>query len=174
MAYKVRMPKVDANVDEGTVGTWFVDEGDRVKCGDQLVEIITDKATFQVESEFEGCFRRKVAPEKSVLPVGYVLGLITANNTDTLPDVDEENRRIMQEYRGQMLFGGGEDTDETAQTDSESAEDQTADVRGEVRATPVARRVAREHGIDVADVAPRAEGIIRKEDVDTHLRDKKK
>lgn len=172
MAYKVRMPKVDANVDEGTVGTWFVDEGDRVKCGEQLVEIITDKATFEVESELEGCFRRKVAPEKSVLPVGYIIGLITANSNEALPDVDEENRAIMQEYRNKVLFGGGKDhdNDEKASADSESADVQGGDSRDKVRATPSARRLARDHEIDLHDVASRVEGVIREEDVKSYLR----
>lgn len=167
MVHKVCMPRVDANVDEGMVGTWFVDEGDRVEEGDRIVEIITDKATLEVESDDSGYVRSKIAPEKSVLPVGYVLALVAESRDEALPDVSDENQEVMQEYRNQMLFGDEEgEAEQASEPGGETAGAQPAGSTDRVRATPSARRLALKHGVDLQKVALEVNGVIRQEDVE--------
>jgi 2-oxoglutarate dehydrogenase E2 component (dihydrolipoamide succinyltransferase) len=163
------MPRVDANVDEGTVGTWFLEEGEEVGEGQRVAEIITDKATFEIESEIDGYFRRKTAPEKSVLPVGYVLALITEAPDEPLPDVSDENRQIMTEYREQMLFGGGEESGRLSESDTGTEDGKNPESDGKLEATPSARRLAREHGVDLQAVASVRDGVIRAEDVESFV-----
>jgi len=145
MATLVHSPKVGANVTEGTVGAWHKREGDPVARGEPLVEIITSKATFDVESPAEGVLRRALAPEKSALPVGYILAILGAPD-EPLPDAEAENARLMAAFRAQAR--------ETASGPIQPPK---------VKATPGARRLAAELGLDLAAAA--GSGVIREDDV---------
>ena len=154
MAALVRFPKLGANVVEGAVSAWRRREGDSVRKGDPLVEIVTSKATFDVESPADGVLRRILAPEKSNLPVGYVLALV-GEPGEELPDVDGENGRLLAAFRAEAL-----------QRRSGEAEPGATASRKKVRATPGARRLAIELGIDLGEISlPSGSGVIREEDV---------
>ena len=149
MATRVRFPKVGANVIEGAVGVWHKAEGDAVSVGDPLVEIVTSKATFDVESPIEGVLRSILAPAKSVLPVGYILCVVGSIGED-LPDAAVENERLLAEFRA------------SARTAAAAA----SGAKRKVRATPGARRLAGELGVDLASVVPSGGGgVIREADV---------
>ena len=165
MVFKVRMPKIDANVLEGTIGRWLKQEGEPLRAREPLVEIITDKATFDLESEHDGLLRSRVAPEKSTVPVGYVLALLSEGEGEPLPDVAAENEHTMQRYRASLLFGAAEP--EGAAGNSGNAAD-AGHPRPE--ATPAARRLARRERVRLEDVARTAQGVIREDDVRDFLR----
>ena len=149
MAEAVRLPKLGANVTEGTVGLWHAAEGDAVRAGDALAEIITSKATFDIEAPADGLLLKICAPERSNIPVGYVLGIVGASG-EALPDVAAENDALMARFRQAALAAGAEDEPS----------------RATVRATPGARRLAKAEGVDLGDVPP-ADGksVVREEDV---------
>ncbi|MCX7805255.1 MAG: E3 binding domain-containing protein [Planctomycetota bacterium] len=182
MAVLVEMPKANENMTEGTVGRWLVAEGERVEVETMLVEIITDKAVFELPSPAAGVLLRQVAPERSVVPVGYVIAIIGAEG-EAAPDVSDMNRRIMAEHAAAMgaapaapsapsgpsgrggsgLPGGGSPAvtsggpGRQADGDAAAAGRQTASPVAEgglpmVRATPAARRVAKELGVDLLEV----------------------
>lgn len=154
MATLVRFPKVGADVMEGTVALWHRRPGDAVRRGDALVEIVTSKAAFDVESPADGILREILAPEKSLLPVGYALAII-GERDEELPDVAEENTRLLSEFRVQALRNGpgGEEAD-------------LPEKPKRIRATPAARRAAKTLGVDLADIAPTAgRSVITEEDV---------
>jgi len=140
----VRLPSLGANVPEALVGTWHVREGERVRADEPLVEVITSKATFDLSSPAEGILLKVLAPEKSTVPVGFVLGVVGSCGEDVAPAI-AENRRVMEEFRQRVMAG-----------------DLPA-VR--IRATPGARSLARSEGIDLGDVPPGPAGVIREEDV---------
>ncbi len=126
MATEITMLQLSENMEEGTVGHWHKAEGDTVQEGDLLVEIVTEKATFELEAESSGILRRIYAPEKSVVPVGYVLAVIGDADED-IPDASAPRR---------------------------------------VRATPAARRAAKEAGVEIAQVAARkGRGVVTEADV---------
>ncbi len=102
MAVCIRLPRLGANVVEGTVGAWRRRVGDNVRAGEPLVEIITSKATFDVESPADGVLRKVLAPEKSNVPVGYILAIV-GESGEELPDVSAENKRLLAEFRAQAL-----------------------------------------------------------------------
>lgn len=146
----IRLPKLGANITEGVVGAWRKRAGDVVRAGDPLVEIITSKATFDVESPAEGVLRNPLAPEKSTVPIGYVLALV-ADADEPLPDVTAENARLLAEFRGQA---------QAAARAGEGAPGRT------VRATPGARRRAKEAGVDLAAIPlPPGRDVLNEEDV---------
>lgn len=167
MVHKIRMPKIDANVEEATVGGWLVEEGEPVEEGEKLVEIITDKANFELETEQGGYLREKLAPEKSIVPVGYVLALVSDEQEEPLPDVGEENRQVMERHREQMLFGAVPEEPE-AEEETPAAEEETESRT--VRATPAARRLARRKGVSIEQIDVGDAAVIREDDVQEYLR----
>ncbi|OPZ29379.1 MAG: Dihydrolipoyllysine-residue succinyltransferase component of 2-oxoglutarate dehydrogenase complex [Lentisphaerae bacterium ADurb.BinA184] len=140
MVTLIRFPKIDANIETATVTAWLKREGEAVAPGDVLAEITTDKGVVEFEATAAGTLRRITAPEGSMVPVGYVLALI-GDPADALPDVAAENAGILRRHRESLTVAaaplpvaappGG---------------------RVVVRATPAARRVAREKGLDLAQV----------------------
>ncbi len=143
------IPKVDANIEEGTLGAWMVAEGDIVKKGQALVELITDKAVFEIEAPSSGCLRKITVPEKSVVPVGTIVGLI-GRPGEKIPDIESENRKIMQQHRNRI--NGLQDTPAPAtrkDTGSDAPPPPPAESagKGKPRATLAARRLARRKGI---------------------------
>ena len=85
MIQNVLLPKLGQTMEEATVETWRVGEGDAVKKGDVLLEITTDKATLEVESFVVGTVRKILAEPGTVLPVNTVLALVGGPD-DALPD----------------------------------------------------------------------------------------
>lgn len=147
--YLLRMPKADENMGEGTVALWLVGEGDVVTERQDCCECVADKGEFLVWAEEPGVVRKVYAPEQSVVPVGYVLAAI-GETRETLPDVEAENERLIARAREKL-----------------TARDGLSVKRGaRVRATPAARRLARELGVDLAAVAGALPGaLVREKDV---------
>ena len=87
MLTKVIMPKFAANIEEATIGQWFIGEGEPVAEGDLLFEAITDKAAVEVAAEGSGVLRKVYARENSVVPVGQVIAAI-ADAGEPLPEID--------------------------------------------------------------------------------------
>lgn len=167
MAIRIQIEKWDANLEEVTVGRWLKEEGERVEKGEPLVEIITDKVTFEMEAPEGGVLRRILAPENSVVPVGYVIGLL-GEPGEALPDVEAENRQLLEQRAAEW------EALARAAQEAPPALERAEVSRGaeRVRATPAARRLARQWGIDLAQVPP-ADGVrVTEEDVRAFLRRK--
>jgi len=154
MVHNVALEKVDANMEEATVGAWLVAEGETIEPGAKFVELITDKVTFEYESPVGGTVRRLLASAGSLVPVGFVLAQI-GDADDALSDPTAENERLLAEHRAKL--------DVTIDV-SAAARPAPAGAGGRVRATPAARRLARELGVDLADVSPAEPGGIVSED----------
>ena len=65
----LKVPKLNENMDAAMVGPWAKTVGEPVNAGDIIVELVTDKATFELQAEEEGVLRAAAAPEKSTVPV---------------------------------------------------------------------------------------------------------
>jgi pyruvate dehydrogenase E2 component (dihydrolipoamide acetyltransferase) len=142
MGHLLRVEKWAENLDEVTLNRWLKAEGDTLAVGDSLCEIITDKATFEYEMEVAGTLRARYATDKSVIPVGYAIAFV-GEAEEALPEgVEEENRRLLTEHQA------------AAQVDVDLKARLAAKLGGaRVRATPAARRVAREQSVALEDVA---------------------
>lgn len=152
MPVRVLVPQIDANIVDVTVTAWRKACGDRVQTGDVLAELTTDKATFELEAAGSGTVLEILAAEKSVVPCGYVLALLGAPG-ETDPDAAIVNRALMDAYRAAAPMKtqiGTESLPPAALRPAPATA--AASPSSRVRATPRARRLAQEHGIDLARV----------------------
>ena len=139
----IRIEKWSENLDEATLGQWLKSEGEMVGEAEIICEIITDKITFEYEAPCAGILLKQYCPEKSTIPVGYVFAFI-GDADEALPEgIEEANARLMQEHTLKAL----------PELDFDLSPVKEAASGVKVRATPAARRVARENNITIEDVA---------------------
>jgi pyruvate dehydrogenase E2 component (dihydrolipoamide acetyltransferase) len=139
----VKLPRLGQGMESGTVTKWLKNEGDAVAKGEPLYEIDTDKVTQEVESDFAGVLLR-IALREGEAPVGQTIAYIGAEGED-VPDA---------EPAGTSSAGASAPPESAAApratSDSAPAELPSAPSNGRVKASPLARRLARERGIDIA------------------------
>lgn len=164
----VTMPRLSDTMEEGTVATWLKKEGDEVEEGDILAEIETDKATMEFESFYNGVLLHIGVGEGQTTPVDEVLAIIGPKGTDV-------------EAVLATLKGGGstsvpaseakKDTEKPAAQEKEEQTKSTAEstAGGRVFASPLAKKIAEEKGIDLSKVKGSGEnGRIVKKDVENY------
>ena len=148
MATSIVMPQMGYDMQEGTVVRWHKNEGDSVARGDVIADIETDKATVEFEAFTSGVLRKIVAQEGVVIPVGELIAVITAPD-EPLPDdlLDEPSASVASPQAPTETREQGEIS---VSADPASAAPPASD--GEVRASPIARRLARERGLDLTRI----------------------
>ncbi|MFP3854431.1 MAG: dihydrolipoamide acetyltransferase family protein [Anaerolineales bacterium] len=162
MAEKVLMPKLGLNMTEGTITKWLKKEGDDVTKGEVLFTLETEKASSEAEAPADGILGRIIAQEGETVDVSSVVAVIVAEGEDVPED-----------------FGLEAEAGEAATEEEQSETEQTAakagktepESGGRILASPVAKRLAKEHGIDLADIKTAAEGRISQEDVEHYIAD---
>jgi pyruvate/2-oxoglutarate dehydrogenase complex dihydrolipoamide acyltransferase (E2) component len=148
---RLLLPTIDANLVDATVTAWHKRPNDAVTTGEPLVEMTTDKAAFDLESPATGLLLRILAGEKSIVPAGYILAVVgQAGEEDA--GADAENEALMAAYRAAAKTAARADA--AAGRAAAAAPTPPAGAAGpeRVRATPRARQLARQHGIDLAAV----------------------
>jgi len=161
----VRMPKVAENMTAGSVGPWRVAAGDRVNPGDPVVELVTEKAEFTLEAEVAGRVAALLAAERSTVPVGYVLAVLAEEGEEAAARSAAEAENAETLRRAAQEAPGGSAKSPAAAAPVAAAPEASGDAR--VRATPAARRLAREKGVALGEVAAALDlaGAVREEDV---------
>jgi pyruvate dehydrogenase E2 component (dihydrolipoamide acetyltransferase) len=165
----VEMPKANENLTEATLDRWLVKEGDSVAKDHSLCDIITDKAKFEMPSPVAGQILKLLAPERAMLPVGYVMCVIGAANEAVPAEISARNQALLEAHRSAA-------TSISASSPSGTAASAAPLATGSgVRATPAARRIAKEAGIDLSDVARvlKLSAPISEKDIKTYLDGKK-
>lgn len=166
MAVEVRLPRLGQGMEAGTIVRWLKAKGDPVAKGEPLYELDTDKVTQEVEAEADGTLLEIVVPEGEV-SVGSLVAVIGAEGEDVssllaaaAPSGDGEARTPAP---GTTEVPGTE----AGQTAPEPPPAPAPERRGRVKASPLARRIARERGIDLAALAGTGpEGRVIAEDVE--------
>ncbi len=160
MATEVILPRLGQGMESGTIVRWLKSEGEPVQKGEPLFELDTDKVTQEVEAEAAGVLLKIAVPEGEV-PVGQTVAFIGAEGED-VPDV--QAAAPPGEASNRLLQAEQEPRPQPAPRSEGAA---TADGNGRVKASPLARRLARERGIDLAAVRGTGpEGRIVAEDVE--------
>jgi pyruvate dehydrogenase E2 component (dihydrolipoyllysine-residue acetyltransferase) len=172
VATEVILPRLGQGMEAGTIVRWLKAEGERVEKGEPLFELDTDKVTQEVEAEASGVLLRIEVAEGEV-PVGETVAFIGAVG-DELPDTGPrvEVKRGAAERAEQPVLahaGDGERShgrEAPAVAEPAAPQEQTS-ANGRVKASPLARRIAREQGVDLRSVVGTGpDGRIVAEDVE--------
>jgi pyruvate dehydrogenase E2 component (dihydrolipoamide acetyltransferase) len=158
MATEVKLPRLGQGMESGTIVRWLKSEGDVVAKREPLYELDTDKVTQEVEAEADGMLLKIIVAEGEV-EVGRTIAVIGAKGEEfTLEAVVAPNAPEAATAARTPDQNGG--TPESAAVPSERGE-------GRVKASPLARRIARERGIDLAGVRGTGpDGRVIAEDLD--------
>ena len=154
MPTKVVMPRLSLTMKEGTVAQWFKKEGETVTKGEPLVEVLSEKATVEVEAPASGILQKILAEQGMDMPVNATLAIITAPD-EQVTEADLEKLQGEEEKEKEVVAEAPEVETETMV----SAEER-------IIASPAAKRLAKEHGISLAQMKGTGpEGRIVEEDV---------
>ena len=169
MINEVTMPSMGADMTEGTIAKWLKAEGDQVSRGDKLAEIETDKTVVEMEAYAEGVLRQITAEEGSLVQVGTVIAYI-GDLEDEIPEVVSAPvvEKSDTQTPDQPLTPAEPDLS-TGQSDTamDPPVTVTSAADGRVKASPIARKIAAEKGIDIATVPGTGPGSrITKADVE--------
>jgi pyruvate dehydrogenase E2 component (dihydrolipoamide acetyltransferase) len=141
-------------MESGTIVKWLKSEGDSVEKGEPLYELDTDKVTQEVEADSSGVLL-KIAVQEGEVPVGQTIAVI-GEQGEEVPEVEEPEAPAREEPQEAA----------PPQEDGRPPEPVVA-TGGRVKASPLARRIARERGIDLAALSGTGpEGRIVAEDVE--------
>jgi pyruvate dehydrogenase E2 component (dihydrolipoamide acetyltransferase) len=171
VATDIVMPRLSDSMEEGTILQWIKSEGDEVQVGEELVEIETDKANMVYESDADGTLIEIVAQEGDTLPIGEVIARVgepgeaggdgaarEAPAEEEAPEEAEEERPAAERPSPAQAAGDGQAAEAPerptpAPAAAEEAEARAAEGDGRIKASPIARRIARERGLDLAGIS---------------------
>ena len=159
MPIEIIMPKVDMDMTSGTIGTWHIHEGQSIQKGEALFDIETDKSTMEVESPASGHLHFVSATSGDIVEIGKCIGWIfTQGEVVENPSL---NRNLPSESHptGQKPPNKTNNSTQTPQPSTIKSHT--------VRATPLARRIAKLNGIDITRISGSGpHGRITKSDVE--------
>jgi pyruvate dehydrogenase E2 component (dihydrolipoamide acetyltransferase) len=162
------MPQMGYDMHEGTVVRWLKAEGDEVQVGEPIAEIETDKAVVEFESTAAGVLSKVLVQEGTSVPVGDPIGIIGAAGEETPEPAEAVDEPMAEEADAPVAKAApppAEPIEPAPAPEPPQAEAPVLDA-GEVRASPVARRIAQERGIDLSQVPGTGPGgRITREDV---------
>jgi pyruvate dehydrogenase E2 component (dihydrolipoamide acetyltransferase) len=164
VANEVKLPRLGQGMESGTIVKWLKAEGDAVKKGEPLYELDTDKVTQEVEAEATGVLL-KIAVESGEVAVGRTIAVIGEQGED-VPAVEVDDEPQEEGSPGPAREAEREEGRE-ASPDPQAPEQPPSRNGGRVKASPLARRIARERGIELGGIAGTGpEGRVVAEDVE--------
>src|SRR6266480_2541153 len=155
MAVEIRVPSLGESIVDAVIATWLKSEGDEVKQGEALVELETDKVNVEVSAEQSGVLQKILKQAGDVVTVGEVLGMV-GKSDEVTPGVRQE-------------AASSEKTPERQSTNGQQQPvSQMFD--GQKSVSPLARRIADDHNIDLSQVTSHSpHGRVTKDDVISYL-----
>jgi len=165
MSIEIKMPALSPTMEEGTLAKWLVKEGDTVKSGDIMAEIETDKATMEFEAVDEGTIAKiLIAEGTDGVKVGAVIAILAEEGEDaasvSAPTKSETPQPAAKESEAKPNPADPNKTGSEAKpvertvTQAEDhgrpADAGTSDKAGRVKASPLARRIAADKGVDLS------------------------
>lgn len=165
MAKGVFMPKLSSTMEEGILLQWLKKEGDAVEIGEPLFEIMTDKINMEVESYEEGILLKKYFDEDEEIPINTIIGYIGSQGEE----VPEQSPGV--EGEAEPKENNQDNSTEQERYLNEETEKEKSDSLDEkVRATPAARRIAKENQVDLTSIdGSGLKGRIQQDDVKSSI-----
>jgi pyruvate dehydrogenase E2 component (dihydrolipoamide acetyltransferase) len=169
---EIVMPRLSDSMEEGTILTWLKQVGEEVAVGEELVEIETDKANMAYESDVAGTLTEILAPEGETLPIGEPIAVVGAANgakvadEATIAPTAPAAPETPAPAEPQPEVGAKvSDSERKAPIAPEETPQPSANDGERLKASPVARRLSRERGVDLATVQGTGPGgrIVKKD-----------
>jgi pyruvate dehydrogenase E2 component (dihydrolipoamide acetyltransferase) len=167
MAEVIRMPRMSDTMEEGNIVSWLKAEGDAVEAGETLAEVETDKATMELDSYFDGVLLH-IAIKEGPVPIDGVIAVIGEEGEDW--------KKALAEAEGAASSSNGKDADQSTPEESKSsaaespAAPEAAPASGSaddkrIKASPLARSMAKEAGLSIAELSGSGDGgrIVRRD-----------
>ena len=168
----VTMPRLSDTMTEGTVATWIKKVGDKVEEGDILAEIETDKATMEFESFQSGTLLYIGINEGESAPVDSILAIVgpEGTNVDGLVASVKAGKNPLEEREIQVERKEESVQEKVIETMPQTVTVSENTVTGRVFVSPLARKIATDKGVNLADVSGTGEnGRIVKRDVENYV-----
>jgi len=175
MPTEVVMPEIGETVVSGTIVTWLKQVGDEVEADEPLVEVATDKANVEIPAPVAGILKKVLAEEGDEVEIGGLLAIIAAPDEElkeepaaeppepTKAEKPAEERPVADEKKAEPATGD-------APADVESVAE-----RRRTKSSPLVRRMAREHGISLAEIEGTGlDGRVTKDDLLDYIAAKEK
>jgi len=153
MPIDITMPRLSDTMEQGTIVKWHVAQGDTVESGDVLADVETDKATMEMQAYDDGTITSIAVPEGKPVEIGTVVAVMAEEGEDTeaqaAPAADPEP--VVQDApAAEEAPAAPVDPPAPASTPPPTPSAASSKTRaGHVRISPVARRLAEEHGVDI-------------------------
>jgi pyruvate dehydrogenase E2 component (dihydrolipoamide acetyltransferase) len=174
MSSQVTLPRLGQGMETGTIVRWLKSEGENVEKGEALYELDTEKVTQEVEAEVSGVLLKILAGEGDEIEVGKAIAVIGEQGED-LPEGEAEDPTEVSEDEGHEEGSPAPEREEERERGREEAPEGPSEPEqsvestngGRVKASPLARRIARERGIELSALRGTGpEGRIVAEDVE--------
>ncbi|WP_347318814.1 2-oxoglutarate dehydrogenase complex dihydrolipoyllysine-residue succinyltransferase [Rossellomorea sp. RS05] len=153
---EIKVPELAESITEGTIAQWLKQPGDYVEKGEYIVELETDKVNVEVISEEAGTIQELKAEEGDTVEVGQVIAVVGEGGE--APASSEEKAEEKAEAPEQK-----DQKQEPAKEEPAATEKKNRPI-----ASPAARKLAREKGIDLSDVPTDPLGRVRKQDIEAY------
>ncbi len=150
MSTQIKLDALYPEMEEATIGKWLVTTGDAVTNGQPIAEFITDKVVYEFQSTVDGIVLEILLAEKSTAPVGVTLTVIGEDNEkiDT-SEMRAENNQLISARETMLNTLHLATSSAPVETHGHASLPATG---GAIRATPAARRIARERNIDLSTI----------------------
>jgi pyruvate dehydrogenase E2 component (dihydrolipoamide acetyltransferase) len=176
MTSQVTLPRLGQGMETGTIVRWLKSEGEQVEKGEPLYELDTEKVTQEVEAEASGVLLKIMAGEGEEIEVGKPIAVIGEQGEDVAEGEAEDPTEVTEEEPQEEGDPAPEREDERERgrdagpegpSEPEQRVDGDGDNGGRIKASPLARRIARERGIELSRLRGTGpEGRIVAEDVE--------
>jgi 2-oxoisovalerate dehydrogenase E2 component (dihydrolipoyl transacylase) len=183
VAKPVTMPQLGESVTEGTITRWLKDEGDEVEIDEPLAEVDTDKVNAELPSPVAGTIEKFLVSEGSTVDVGTEIALVAADGdapaTDAPPRENVADSAPTEEFpssgtEAQPVAGEEADGTRTSRGDGNgSGKFEDAETLRLTRSSPVVRRLAEEHDVEIAEVPGSGTGgRVTRKDIEDFIEEK--
>lgn len=170
----IKVPELAESITEGTIAQWLKKKGDQVQKGEYVVELETDKVNVEIISDFDGVLTDFLAEEGDTVKVGETIAIVSEAGSMVS---EQQPNDVAKAETGREAESPDESAvtsegaSEGAQIDKAAGKDRPIADGGSERiiASPAARKLAREKGIDLSQVTSKDPlGRVRKQDVDSY------
>ena len=164
--YDFKFADIGEGIHEGKILKWFFKLGDKVKEGETLVVVETDKVNAELPSPVDGIITKIGAQVGETIHVGETVVVINDGGDAPKVEVKEEKKAPISESKSAPGVIGEIEVSETVMASSNENETKTIETASKVLATPVARQLAKDLGVDILKVKGSGEnGRVMKEDI---------